>query len=106
MTKCVPLPVLPYPRFTDLRREVRSALSAGPFERDLNLDALAGMNLGMKKSGHGADAPINWQSGKYGEVIDYCLEDTRITKRLVDKVLRFGSLIDPRTNGKFHIRRP
>ena len=90
----------------DLRKEICAALNAGPFERGLRLDEIARANLRTIKSGHGADAPHDWQAGKHGAVIDYCLEDTRITKRIVDKILRYGSLIDPRNGQRFHIRRP
>ena len=90
----------------DLRKEVCNALGVGPFERGLRLDELARVNLGTQKSGHGAAAPHDWQAGKHGGVADYCLEDTRITKRLVDKILRHGRLLDPRNNNRFNIRRP
>jgi len=90
----------------DLRVEILNALKEGKFARGLNLDAIAAANLGTTKSGHGADAPANWQKGLKGDVIDYCLEDTRITKKIVDRILRFGELIDPRNKRVFPIRRP
>ena len=60
-----------------------------------NLDALAEANLPIKKSGRGDLAPMMWQSGERGAVIDYCLQDVAITKRLIE----LGKLTDP-TNGK------
>jgi hypothetical protein len=60
------------------------------------LQAMSLANGGPSKTGQGALAPVDWQQGKYGKVIDYCLHDVYLTKRLVDLVLRNGSLVDPR----------
>lgn len=46
-----------------------------------SLDAYCEANFEIKKSGNGALAPVNWQQGKIGTVIDYCLNDVAITKR-------------------------
>jgi len=48
------------------------------------LDAVCSANFDLNKTGHGALAPVQWQQGKYGHVIDYCLEDVRLTKKLFD----------------------
>lgn len=61
------------------------------------LDALAETNLGDKKTGHGALAPVDWQQGRIGSVIDYCLADVWLTKRLADKIFQDGKLKDPKT---------
>lgn len=60
------------------------------------LNAMARANLGCGKSGQGALAPVDWQCSNYGAVIDYCLHDVELTKRLVDKVIGDGELCDPR----------
>lgn len=49
------------------------------------LDAMARANLGASKTGHGAVAPVDWQKGRIGSVIDYCLNDVRLTARLFEK---------------------
>lgn len=60
-----------------------------------SLDALARAN-GFKKSGSGELAPKLWQQGKYQEVIDYCLNDCKITRELI-LLYEAGKLIDPNT---------
>lgn len=64
--------------------------------KGLGLDAIAKRNLGFGKSGNGAIAPVEWQQGKYGSVINYCLDDCRILKRLCEMAFINGSLEDPR----------
>lgn len=70
------------------------------------LDAMAKQNLGYQKSGNGALAPVLWQQGKYGEVIDYCLNDVKLTKGLMDKILNRELLRDPKTGGLLDVRHP
>ncbi|WP_175992395.1 ribonuclease H-like domain-containing protein [Burkholderia vietnamiensis] len=57
------------------------------------LDATCEVNFGIRKSGNGAHAPIAWQQGRVGEVIDYCLNDIRLTKRLFDHAVVLGEPI-------------
>ena len=40
--------------------------------RGFDLDKTAGVNFGLSKSDSGALAPIKWQRGMTGAVIDYC----------------------------------
>jgi hypothetical protein len=56
---------------------------------------LAKANLGYGKSGKGDLAPELWQRGSRGIVIDYCLGDVSILRKLYEQRAR---LIDP-TNG-------
>ena len=60
------------------------------------LDAIARAN-GMAKSGDGQMAPLLWQQGKRQEVIDYALNDVRITRDILKLGLK-GELVDPNTN--------
>lgn len=57
------------------------------------LNALAnGMALGGKTEGvYGALAPEMWQAGRYQEVIDYCIQDTRLTLQLAQAVIERGA---------------
>jgi hypothetical protein len=89
----------------DLLCEVRIASGQPPHytprrtRGGYSLDALAYANLNCRKSGSGAKAPILWQQGRIGEVIDYCLNDVQITVALWERAQTHGWLEDP-TNGK------
>lgn len=59
------------------------------------------------KSGNGATAPIDWQRGNQTKIINYCLNDVRITKMLLDKIIRFGYINSPIKSGEIiTLRRP
>lgn len=60
-----------------------------------SLAAIAKAN-GLEKTGNGANAAKLWQQGKHQEVIDYCMNDVKVTKQLILKLLD-GQLIDPNT---------
>ena len=56
---------------------------------------------------HGALAPVDWQRKKFGSVIDYCLNDIALTKRLFERIRLTGGLRDPRDSTRFiTMRRP
>ncbi len=62
------------------------------------LDTVSKLNLDNQgKTGHGALAPFMWQDGKFQEVIDYCQNDVKLTKDLLDLVFIQGGLIDPKS---------
>lgn len=65
------------------------------------LDDTAFQNLNTRKSGNGADAPIWYQQGQLGKVIDYCLEDVRITARLFTLIVNGGELRSPKNPSTF-----
>jgi hypothetical protein len=95
----------------DLLREIWAAAGLG---QDFNfrthggygLDAVCERNFGLRKSGHGALAPVQWQQGDFGAVIDYCLNDVRMTKLLMDRALAGEQIIDPKTNKDLTLRKP
>lgn len=60
------------------------------------LDAVCGATLGIRKTGNGALAPVWWQQGRRGKVIDYCLNDVWMEGQLLKHVLA-GKYV---TNGK------
>lgn len=70
-----------------------------PTHVGFSLDAVCKVNFGTEKSGSGGKAPIDWQAGRIGTVIDYCLNDVKLTKQLYDIILMTGLLLDPR-NGQ------
>lgn len=67
-----------------------------PTHMGYGLDAVSAVNFNTKKTGNGALAPVYWQRGEYGKVIDYCLNDVILTKALIDKVIKHGVLINPK----------
>lgn len=96
----------------DLLVEVWAAAGLGPkyeypSHAGFGLDACVKANfLNEAKSGHGALAPVQWQRGEIGAVIDYCLQDVRLTKMLVDKVIREGGFNNPKEPGVLKMRNP
>ncbi len=68
-----------------------------------SLGALCEATFGVGKSGSGALAPVLWQRGERGQVIDYCLHDVWLTRRLFD--LR-DMLVHPKTGGTLMLRGP
>jgi hypothetical protein len=76
---------VPPERSYDLYAEIRKAKinnKQGGIKYSLGLDALAKAN-GMPGKVEGGDlAPVLWQQGKWGRVIDYCCADTDKTHKL------------------------
>ncbi|MET0646420.1 MAG: hypothetical protein ABW208_07340 [Pyrinomonadaceae bacterium] len=100
---------LPQAKSYDLLQEVYRGLGLAPGEyaKGYRLDDLAAANLSTRKVGAGALAPVQWQRGQVGTVIDYCLGDVHLTKKLLDRVIRAGRLIDPNdSERRIPIRRP
>jgi len=58
------------------------------------LDGLAEGTFGLHKTGHGANAPILYQQGKYAELLEYNLNDVRLTKKLFDFIQEYGFVVD------------
>jgi len=77
-----------------------------PSHTGYGLDEMCRANFGTQKTGNGAMAPVYWQEGKYGEVIDYCLNDVKLTKQLFDKALAGESIKKPKTGEDLVLRLP
>ncbi len=96
----------------DLFEEIQRGLKLNfnnPAERraGYGLSSMAFANFRANKSGDGAQAPIDFQRGRIGKTVDYCLQDVYLTKRLLDKVIRRGFLNDPHdTKTLIPVRRP
>jgi len=71
----------------DILKEVRKSLG-----RRIKLDTLAEATLGRNKTADGLAAGIWWKKGEYQKVIDYCIEDVRITKDIYDYARKNGNL--------------
>lgn len=72
------------------------------FKLDDHLRAL-GMEL---KSGHGADAPLWWKSGLVGKVVDYCLDDVRLEKKLFEDMYVTGTTASAYNPNRYEIKLP
>lgn len=79
----------------DLLAQIYFAL--GSRQKGCRLDDVIKANFpgDAGKPMNGADAPILWQRGYQTKVVDYCLNDVRLTKKLLDRVLRFGWIKNP-----------
>lgn len=95
----------------DLLREVWIAAGLSPefqypSHAGYGLDALATANGFPGKTGNGAIAPIDWQRGYYGKVIDYCLQNVKITTKLIQRAISFVPMTDPKTGLQINPRTP
>jgi len=69
----------------DLMKEIKKSLG-----RRIGLDAVAFATLGKKKSANGMLSIGWWKRGEKQKVVDYCLDDVRITKELYDYAIKNG----------------
>ena len=60
--------------------------------RRIKLDTIAEATLGKNKSGHGGLAVKWWKAGEKQKVIDYCIDDVKITKEVYEYALKNKSL--------------
>ena len=93
--------VVPNERSYDLLVELWRAAGLAetfqyPSHMGFGLDATCERNFGVHKSGNGALAPVLYQRKQFGELIDYCLNDVALTKRLFDAVMADAEIKDPR----------
>ena len=70
------------------------------------LAAMSETSFGKSKTGNGALAPVEWQRGKVGNVVDYCLNDVWLTKRLFDAALAGTPIINPKDQSTLTLRKP
>lgn len=74
-----------------LKRRFGGSQYAGYGLQDLSLaNGLPG------KTSKGTHAPVMWQRGDHGQVIDYCLNDVWLTKKLIDQCREVGHLRSPK----------
>ena len=91
----------------DILAEIYRAL--GSFQKGCRLDDVIKANFpnSTGKTGNGAEAPELWQNGFHTKVIDYCLNDVRLTKMILDKIIRTGHIKNPIQPSDFlSLRRP
>lgn len=96
----------------DILGEVWRGLGLGPDYRTethggFSLQRLCQANFGTPKTGDGGQAPVLWQRHYFGSVIDYCLADVHLTKKLLDRIIRTGQLHNPNDMGaRIRVRKP
>ena len=103
--------VFPDVKCYDILIELWAAAGLGPefnyrTHGGYTLDAVSRANGGSPKSGSGALAPVLWQRGRHGEVINYCLSDVKMTKGLFDIVLSRQPLLSPVADAALMLRNP
>jgi len=64
------------------------------YDGSFSLDGLAEGTFGLKKTEHGAHAPLLYQQEKYAELLEYNLHDVRLTKKLWEFSLKFKFVVD------------
>ena len=90
----------------DLLVEIAKAAGTPNDYKGLSLNAICEKNFKTTKTGSGADAPKLYQQKRFGELFDYCLADVRLTKQLLDRVMDFGHIINPRNGQWIRVNRP
>ena len=83
-----------------------AGIAEGQRPSGMGLDAVCTANGLPGKTGHGADAPIDWQQGRPGKVIDYCLGDVYALLRLYRRIAGCGGFRDPRQGNWIHVQVP
>ena len=67
----------------DLLKEIKNSLG-----RTIKLDSVAEATLGRNKTANGLEQLVWWRNGEKQKVIDYCIEDVRITKDVYEYALK------------------
>lgn len=71
----------------DLLKEIHNSLG-----RRIKLDTIAEATLGENKTGHGLQALKWWRDGEKQKVIDYCIQDVKVTKNIYDYAMKHGKV--------------
>ena len=99
---------IPHNDSYDLLDAIKQAIGLDIYDhpRGYSLDAMAMANISYGKCGDGAEAPVLYQRGEIGQLIDYCLWDVHLLTRLMSLVCARGELIDPTTGHMIQIDPP
>lgn len=96
----------------DILVEIWKAVGLGPefvweTHMGFGLDDMIRANFDdYGKTGDGKMAPVLWQQGKIGTVIDYGMTDVWLTKMLLDKVIAGDPLVNPKSGELFLVKAP
>lgn len=101
---------IPKQKTIDLLVAIWAAAGLGPkfqypSHAGYSLDAICDVNFNIKKTGHGAFAPVDWQQGRIGKVVDYCLNDIYMTELLLTACLK-GPIKCPKTGKELYVEIP
>lgn len=99
--------VIPPAKTYDILSEIYSAL--GSRQKGCKLEDVVKANFPNQagKTEDPAKVPILWQQGYKTKVVDYCLNDVRLTKMILDRILRFGWIFNPVKPGEsLELKRP
>lgn len=100
-----PMPVIERASY-DLCVEIKKAAGVDKYTGGYSLEKICQANFKIGKSGRGDLAPVLWQRHRFGAVIDYCLEDVRLTRRLLDLILHEMPVINPVTGKYLWVPKP
>lgn len=97
----------------DILREVYKAKGWDPYPevfddkyKGYGLDVICQSTLHAEKTGNGASAPIWWQLGQKEKVVNYCLNDVKLTAQLFERITNNKPLIDPNTGQALYLGNP
>lgn len=74
----------------DILKEIRNSIG-----KRIKLDNVAQATLGQTKSGNGLEAIVWWRNGEKQKVVDYCIQDVKVTKDIYDYAISNGYLKYP-----------
>lgn len=83
-----------------------AGIPAGEHPKGLGLDAICQANRLPGKTGNAANAPQDYQDGRTGTLIDYCLGDVRSTLHLYRYLMTAGGIRDPRDGRWLNVALP
>lgn len=92
-----------YSKF-DVKSYEEAVKKAGKFGKtgihngSINLDSITEATFGLKKTGHGAHAPVMIKEGRHHEVLAYNLHDVRLTRKFLEWAEEHGQIEDGQGN--------
>ena len=95
---------IPKNKTYDVWREIVDTQPHGQ-KKGFSLNAMLAANNLEQKSGHGGNAPRLAQQGKWGELINYNLDDTRLSVQLL-RLLCNDMMIHPMNGGYMTVAKP
>jgi hypothetical protein len=98
---------IPTAKSYDILSEIYHSL--GSRQKGCKLENVVKANFpnAQLKTEDATKVPFLWQQGYHAKVIDYCLNDVRMTKQILDKILRFGYINNPIESSKIlKLKRP
>lgn len=97
----------------DILREFYRAKGLNPYPEKFDsryagcgLNAIAQANGLGAKTGDGALAPVWWQQGEKDRVVEYCIQDVKLTQAIFEKILNDEPLNDPVSGRQVMLKKP